>query len=316
MLYYLAQQTINALQQGSIYALIALGYSMVYGVLTMINFAHGDLFMLGAFACMLLAGLLVPLLTGVPPLLVFILLLLLVMAIIGLLGAFIERVAYRPLRSAPRVSAIITALGCGLLIESVTLLVFPYSKSMPTLMQNTTFVIGPVAGPAGPAGSGAPLTLTITALQILIIVVALVLMVALDFLIRKTRYGMAMRAISFDARTVPLMGIPADRIISMTFLIGAGLGGAAGMLYGLAYPVIAPSMGILVGWKAFIAAVVGGIGSIRGAVLGGFILGAVEVMAVVVLPSTYRDLICYSLLLVILVFKPYGLLGHAPNQKV
>jgi branched-chain amino acid transport system permease protein len=312
-LLYFAQQAINALQQGSIYALIALGYSMVYGVLTMINFAHGDLFMLGAFACMLLAGFLVSLIPGIPAILLFAIVLLLVMAIIGLLGASIERVAYRPLRSAPRVSAIITALGCGLLIESITLLIFPYSKSMPSLLNITTFEI---ARAADPAGTGAPITLTITSLQIVIICVSLVLMVALDFLIRKTRYGMAMRAIAFDSRTVPLMGIPVDRIISMTFLIGAGLGGAAGMLYGLAYPVIAPSMGILVGWKAFIAAVVGGIGSIRGAVLGGFILGAVEVVAVVILPSTYRDLICYSLLLVILIFKPYGLLGKAPNVKV
>lgn len=312
-LLYFAQQGINALQQGSIYALIALGYSMVYGVLTMINFAHGDLFMLGAFACMLLAGLLTPLLTAIPPLLVFVVILVLVMAIIGFLGAFIERVAYRPLRGAPRVSAIITALGCGLLIESLTLVVFPYSKSMPPFFTNTTYEIVKIANPATP---GSSITLTITFLQILIICVAIVLMAALDFLIRKTRYGMAMRAISFDARTVPLMGIPVDRVISITFLIGAGLGGAAGMLYGLAYPVIAPSMGILIGWKAFIAAVIGGIGSIRGAVLGGFILGAVEVLVVVVLPSTYRDLISYSLLLVILIFKPYGLLGQAPNQKV
>ncbi len=310
---YLAQQTINALQQGSIYALIALGYTMVYGVLTMINFAHGDLFMLGAFACMLLAGLLMPIMASFPPILIFIVILLLVMLIIGVLGASIERVAYRPLRNAPRVSAIITALGCGLLIESLTLVIFPYSKSMPSLFTNTTFELIKVANPQAPDN---PLTLTITALQIIIICVSLTLMVALDFLIRKTRYGMAMRAISFDSRTVPLMGIPVDRIISMTFLIGAGLGGAAGMLYGLAYPVIAPSMGILVGWKAFIAAVVGGIGSIRGAVLGGFILGAVEVIAVVAFDSSYRDLISYSLLLVILIFKPYGLLGQPPNQKV
>ena len=310
---YLAQQTINALQQGSIYALIALGYTMVYGVLTMINFAHGDLFMLGAFACMLLAGVLTPIMAGFPPVLIFIVILLLVMLIIGVLGASIERIAYRPLRTAPRVSAIITALGCGLLIESLTLVIFPYSKSMPLLFTNTTFELVKIANPQDPDN---PLTLTITALQIIIICVALALMIALDFLIRKTRYGMAMRAISFDARTVPLMGIPVDRVISMTFLIGASLGGAAGMLYGLAYPVIAPSMGILVGWKAFIAAVVGGIGSIRGAVLGGFILGAVEVLAVVVFDSSYRDLISYSLLLVILIFKPYGLLGQAPNQKV
>ncbi|HRJ71743.1 MAG TPA: branched-chain amino acid ABC transporter permease [Terrimicrobiaceae bacterium] len=310
---YLAQQTINALQQGSIYALIALGYTMVYGVLTMINFAHGDLFMLGAFACMLLAGLLSPVLVGFPPVLAFIVILVLVMLIIGVLGASIERIAYRPLRNAPRVSAIITALGCGLLIESLTLVVFPYSKSMPTRFTNTTIELVRIANPADP---DSPITLSVTVLQLLIICVAFILMVALDFLIRKTRYGMAMRAISFDSRTVPLMGIPVDRIISLTFLIGAGLGGAAGMLYGLAYPVIAPSMGILVGWKAFIAAVVGGIGNIRGAVLGGFILGAVEVVAVVVFDSSYRDLISYSLLLVILIFKPYGLLGQAPVQKV
>ncbi len=308
---YLAQQTINALQQGSIYALIALGYSMVYGVLTMINFAHGDLFMLGAFACMLLAGLLAPLFVGLPAFLLLAVVLMLVMTVIGVLGAAIERVAYRPLRNAPRVSAIITALGCGLLIESVTLLIFPYSKSMPALYQNQTFELYKHTAP-----DGSLITLTITNLQIVIICVSLGLMAALDFLIRKTRYGMAMRAISFDARTVPLMGIPANRIISMTFLIGAGLGGAAGMLYGLAYPVIAPSMGILVGWKAFVAAVIGGIGSIRGAVLGGFILGSVEVASKVILPSTYSDLISYSLLLVILIFKPYGLLGSAPNQKV
>lgn len=291
--YYLAQQAINALQLGSIYALIALGYSMVYGVLVMINFAHGDLFMLGAFACLILALNVV----GLP----FIVILLLVILIIGLLGALIERIAYRPLRSAPRVSAIITALGCGLVLENTTLSFSPYPQFMPTLFKSTTLTAG---------------GLTISTLQILIIGVAISLMIALDFLIRKTRYGMAMRAISFDARIVPLMGIPVNRIISATFFVGAGLGGAAGMLYGLAYPQISATMGVLIGWKAFIAAVIGGIGSIRGAVLGGFILGTVEVMAVAFLPSTFRDLISYSLLLVILIFKPYGLLGQPPNQKV
>jgi branched-chain amino acid transport system permease protein len=224
-----------------------------------------------------------------------------VMLATGLLGALIERFAYRPLRRAPRVSAIITALGCGLVIANTTLSLSPYAQPMPALFVSSSFHFG---------------GLTISSLQILIIGVAVVLMAGLDFLIRKTSYGIAMRAISFDAATVPLMGVPVDRIISMTFFIGAGLGGAAGMLYGLAYPVIAASMGILVGWKAFVAAVIGGIGSIRGAVLGGFLLGAVEVMSVAFLPSTYRDLISYSLLLVILIFKPYGLLGRPPNQKV
>lgn len=294
---YLAQQAVNALQLGAIYALTALGYSMVYGVLTMINFAHGDLFMLGAFLCLVLVTSLG--LSSLP----FILILLLVMVGIGLLGALIERLAYRPLRGAPRVSAIITALGCGLVISHLTLVAFPYPQRMPELLPETTFTV---------------LGITITSLQILIIGISVALMLALDFLIHKTPLGMAMRAISFDAKTVPLLGIPVNRVISLTFLIGAGLGGAAGMLYGIAYPVIAPSMGILVGWKAFIAAVIGGIGSVRGAVLGGFLLGGAEVMAVSLpgVPSTYRDLISYSLLLVILIFKPHGILGRAPLQKV
>jgi branched-chain amino acid transport system permease protein len=265
---------------------------MVYGVLAMINFAHGDLFMLGAFACLLITAL-VPL--------PFPLVLVLVMLCIGLLGALIERLAYRPLRAAPRVSAIITALGCGLVIENTTLSLSPYSRRMPALIDNTTWQLGGVA---------------VSSLQLLILAVAAALLVGLDLLVRRTPFGMAMRAISFDARTAPLLGIPVDRVISLTFLVGAGLGGAAGMLYGLSYPVISAGMGILVGWKAFVAAVIGGIGSIRGAVLGGFILGAIEVSTVAVLPSTYRDLVAYSLLLLILLVKPYGLLGAAPSQKV
>jgi branched-chain amino acid transport system permease protein len=289
---YLVQQAINAVQLGSIYALIALGYSMVYGVLTLINFAHGDIFMIGAFFCLLVASV-----VSLP----FPVVLVIVMFATGLLGALIERIAYRPLRQAPRVSAVITALGCGLVIEYTTLSLSPYARPMPALFVSSSYNF---------------LGLTVSSLQLLIIGIAVVLMTGLDFLIRKTAYGIAMRAISFDAAIVPLMGVPVNRIISQTFFIGAGLGGAAGMLYGLAYPVIAPSMGVLVGWKAFVAAVIGGIGSIRGAVLGGFVLGTVEVMSVAFLPSTYRDLISYSLLLVVLIFKPYGLLGSAPSQKV
>jgi len=288
---YLAQQAINALQLGSIYALIALGYSMVYGVLTMINFAHGDVFMLGAFFCLLLIAL-VP----VP----FWLALIVVMAATALLGSLIERFAYRPLRTAPRVSAIITALGCGLVIQNTTLGISPYARPMPRLLENATYQFGGI---------------TITMLQIVIIGVSLGLMLALDFLIRKTSFGMAMRAIASDRAMVPLLGIPANEIIAITFAIGAALGGAAGLLYGMAYPVVSASMGITVGWKAFVAAVIGGIGNMRGAVLGAFILGSVEVMTVAVLPSTYRDLISYSLLLLILVFKPYGLLGKPALHK-
>lgn len=289
---YLAQQAINAVQLGSIYALIALGYSMVYGVLVMINFAHGDVFMVSAFFCFLL-------LLFVPA--PFVVALIVVMLATALLGVCIERLAYRPLRNAPRVSSIITALGCGLVIQNTTLSLSPYSQRMPELFHSKTWQFGEI---------------TVSSLQVLIVGVSVGLMLALDFFIRRTRYGLAMRAIAQDRLSVPLMGIPVNTIISMTFAIGAGLGGAAGVLYGLAYPVIGASMGMLVGWKAFVAAVIGGIGNMRGAVLGGYMLGAVEVLTVTALPSTYRDLVAYSLLLVILIFKPHGLLGRPSVQKV
>ena len=289
---YFAQQAINAIQLGSIYALIALGYSMVYGVLVMINFAHGDVFMVSTFFCFLLL-----LVLPVP----FVAALIIVMLATAILGVAIERLAYRPLRNAPRVSAIITALGCGLVIQNTTLSLSPYSQRMPELFVPVLEHFGGV---------------TVSSLQILIIGVSVALMIALDFFIRKTRYGMAMRAIAQDRITVPLMGVPVNQIIAMTFAIGAALGGAAGVLYASAYPVISATMGVLVGWKAFVAAVIGGIGNVRGAVLGAYLLGAVEVFTVTVLPSTYRDLVVYSLLLVILVCKPYGLLGRPTVQKV
>jgi len=289
---YFAQQAINAVQLGSIYALIALGYSMVYGVLVMINFAHGDVFMVSSFFCFLLL-----LVAPVP----FAAALVIVMLATAILGVCIERLAYRPLRNAPRVSAIITALGCGLVIQNTTLSLSPYSQRMPELLKPVVWKFGGVS---------------VSSLQVLIVGISVALMLGLDFFIRKTRYGMAMRAISMDRITVPLMGIPTNAIISMTFALGGALGGAAGVLYGMAYPVIGASMGVLVGWKAFVAAVIGGIGNVRGAVLGGYLLGAVEVFTVTVLPSTYRDLVSYSLLLVILIFKPYGLLGRPAVQKV
>jgi branched-chain amino acid transport system permease protein len=265
---------------------------MVYGVLVMINFAHGDVFMVSAFFCFLL-------LLFVPA--PFVVALIVVMLATALLGVCIERLAYRPLRNAPRVSSIITALGCGLVIQNTTLSLSPYSQRMPELFHSKTWQFGEI---------------TVSSLQVLIVGVSVGLMLGLDFFIRRTRYGLAMRAIAQDRLSVPLMGIPVNTIISMTFAIGAGLGGAAGVLYGLAYPVIGASMGMLVGWKAFVAAVIGGIGNMRGAVLGGYMLGAVEVLTVTVLPSTYRDLVAYSLLLVILVFKPHGLLGRPSVQKV
>ncbi|MCX5806511.1 MAG: branched-chain amino acid ABC transporter permease [Proteobacteria bacterium] len=289
---YILQQLINAFQLGSIYALIALGYTMVYGILTMINFAHGDLFMVGAFLCFVAAVFLK--LSFVPVMLIS-------MFGVALLGVLIERLAYKPLRQAPRVSAIITALGVGLFLENFTLALNPYPKQIPQLMSNTTWTI---------------LGLSISSLQVFIIVLSLLLMLILDLIVRKTMVGIAMRAISWDKATVPLMGVPMNLIISATFAIGASLGGAAGVMYGLAYPVIDPYMGIMIGWKAFISAVVGGIGNIRGAMIGGYILGMVEILVVAFFPSTYRDFVAFALLLVLLIFRPYGILGKPHPQKV
>jgi branched-chain amino acid transport system permease protein len=289
---YIFQQLLNALQLGSIYALIALGYTMVYGILTMINFAHGDLFMIGAFFCFLIAVYLK--LSFVPTLL-------LSMMGVACLGVLIERLAYKPLRNAPRVSAIITALGVGLFLENFTLALSPYPQHIPELITNTTWNYG---------------SLSISSLQIIVIVLSLVLMLVLDFIVHRTKTGMAMRAISWDKTIVPLMGVPVNKIISLTFAIGTGLGGAAGVMYGLAYPVIDPYMGIMIGWKAFICAVVGGIGNVRGAMIGGFILATVEIMVAAFFPSTYRDFVAFSLLLVLLIVRPYGILGKPQPQKV
>lgn len=289
---YIFQQALNALQLGSIYALIALGYTMVYGILTMINFAHGDLFMIGAFFCFLLAVYLK--LSFVPTLL-------LSMLGVACLGMIIERLAYKPLRNAPRVSAIITALGVGIFLENFALALSPYPQHIPPLLENTIWTVG---------------LLSISSLQVLVIVLSLALMLVLDFVVQRTMAGMAMRAISWDKSIVPLMGVPVNKIISFTFAIGTGMGGAAGMMYGLAYPVVDPYMGIMVGWKAFISAVVGGIGNIRGAMIGGFILGAVEIMVAAFFPSTYRDFVAFTLLLILLILRPYGILGKPQPQKV
>ena len=289
---YWFQQILNALQLGSIYGLIALGYTMVYGILTMINFAHGDVFMVGAFFCFIAAVML-----GLP----FLPTLLLTILGTALLGTTIERVAYKPLRQAPRVSAIITALGVGIFLENFTLALAPYPQHIPPLLNNITWTLGGV---------------TFSSLQLIIIALSLGLMFLLDYIVYRTPVGMAMRAISWDKTFVPLMGVPVDSIISLTFAIGAGLAGAAGTMYGLAYPVIDPYMGIMVGWKAFIAAVVGGIGNIRGAMIGSFILGTVEIMVVAFFPSTYRDFVAFTLLLLLIVIRPYGILGQPRTQKV
>ena len=289
---YLLQQGLNALQLGSIYALIALGYTMVYGVLTMINFAHGDFFMVGAFLCFICATFLK--LPSIPALL-------LTMAGLTFLGVTVERLAYRPLRKAPRVSLIITALGVGMFLENFTLALSPYPQHIPSLIAEINWNF---------------FGLTISLLQVVIIGVSVILMLILNFIVKRTMVGIAMRAISCNKDVVEMIGVPVNQVIAVTFALGSALGGAAGFMYGLSYPVIDPYMGVLIGWKAFISAVIGGIGDIRGAMLGGYILGALEVLVVAFFPSTYRDFVAFSLLIILLIFRPYGIFGKPKTQKI
>lgn len=302
MEFYL-QQILNALQVGSVYALIALGYTIVYGILTMINFAHGDIFMVSTYIAFFFSVFVLALVTDLHPLVIFVATLLVAMFGTALLAVLIERVAYKPLRTAPRISAVITALGVGLFLENFMVAfkpVGPAPRFLPPLIPQVNYTLGGV---------------TISSIQIVIILVSALVMFLLDTIVRRTMVGMAMRAISWDKFTVPLMGVPVDRIISITFALGASIAAVGGTLYGMAY-TIDPYMGIRIGWWAFISAVVGGIGNIRGAMLGGFILGFVEIFTPVFLPSTYRDFVAFSLLLILLIFRPTGILGRPIAQKV
>ncbi len=294
------QQFINGLQLGSLYALIALGYTMVYGVLLLINFAHGDIFMFGAFVGVFGSYVLG---WGFVPTLI------LSMIATSLLGVTVERVAYKPLRAASRLSAVITALGVGLLLENGMLALIGADPRKYTEDFFTTQILN-----LGDA--------SISNVKILVIVLAALLFVGLYLIVQRTKWGMAMRAISYDKFAVPLMGVSQDRVISITFALGTALGAAAGILWGIAYPSSLDTyMGMMVGWKAFIAAVVGGIGDIRGAAVGGLILGFVEIFVPylgqsVGISSTWRDPIAFALLLIILVVRPTGIFGVARRQKV
>ena len=303
------QHLLNAIQWGSFLALIAVGYTMVYGVLLLINFAHGDIFMVGAYVgffigTFLLGGFALRLPVALPAWLVAPLTILLSMAVTSLVGVTIERVAYRPLRKrgAQRLYLVITALMFGLLLEYGNLaLLGARDRQFPELFAKEVYNVG---------------GLSITNIKLLVILLSVLTMIALTFLVQRTRWGMAMRAISYYRLAVPLMGISTDAIIVTTFIVGSSLAALAGVMYGTAFPILSYDMGLLVGWQAFIAAVVGGIGSVRGAMVGGYILGFTQVFVVAFLPSTYRDLIAFTLLLVILAVRPTGLFGVARRTKV
>ncbi len=293
------QQVVNGLSLGSIYALIALGYTMVYGVLRLINFAHGDVYMVGAYVGYYLSRKM----AGRQPSFVSAFVVMLgAMAACALLGLVIERLAYRPVRRASRLTLLITAIGVSLFLENGGQLVFgPDPKFFPSLAPHFDFLVADVR---------------LTSEQITVIGVSFLLMILLRLFIMKTRTGKAMRAVSFNLDAAKLMGISTDGIIAVTFALGSALAAAGGVLIGMQIPKIDPLMGIIYGLKAFVAAVLGGIGNVPGAVLGGLLIGVSEVMVVGYLSSTYRDAIAFGILILVLLLRPQGILGRVQKEKV
>ena len=299
---YFLQQLINGVASGAFYALIALGYTMVYGVLRFINFAHGDVFMVGAFAGYWLTPILLPHFPGAFAFVGVGAVLLLSMAICALLGIVIEKLAYRPLRRQPKLTVLITAIGVSLLLEYGGQFAFSSApRSFPTLFNDETVE---VAG------------LYIQYSQIIAVGVTVVLLAGLSFIVKRTRLGLAMRALSNNATAASLMGVNLDTVISFTFGLGSALAGAAGILYSTYNTSISPLMGIQPGLKAFVAAVLGGIGNIPGAAIGGLIIGIVEAFVGGSSYSSYRDAIAFAILIVILLFRPAGLFGRSVAEKV
>jgi branched-chain amino acid transport system permease protein len=302
----LVQQIINGLSLGSIYALIALGYTMVYGILKLINFAHGEVFMMGAYAGFFSATSL-----GVEryeaagaafPLYLALVVLALAMGASALLGVTIEALAYRPVRSAPRLTPLITAIGVSLFLQNVAMLVFtPNPRRYPAILREVRFEAGGVI---------------VTNIKLTIFLVALALMVGLHLFVQRTWTGRAMRAVSMNLDASRLMGVDVNRIIRVTFALGSALAAAAGILFGLDQVLINPLMGVLTGLKAFVAAVLGGIGNIPGAVVGGLLIGLAEQLTAGYLSPDYRDAITFLILIAILVLKPEGLLGVVRQEKV
>lgn len=291
------QQLVNGLSLGSIYALIALGYTMVYGIVKLINFAHGEILMVGAYTAYYVLRT-----VGASPLglaLAFAA----AMIVCGVTGITIERFAYRPLRSSPRLNSLITAIAMSLILQNgVRVLPFagPNPRQFPTM--DTIMV---------PFGA-----VSVSNIQIIVITVSIVLMLILNYIINWTKTGKAMRAVSYDMQAASLMGISVNRIIAFTFALGSVLAAAGGILYATAYPQIEPTMGAMPGLKAFVAAVLGGIGSVPGAMLGGYILGVAETMTKGFLSSQFADAISFSILILILLVKPTGIMGQKTRVKV
>ncbi len=287
-------QLINGLQLGSIYALVALGYSMVYGIILLLNFAHGDVIMIGGYIALLTIS------AGVHPALAALI------TVVGcaLLSVVIEKVAYRPLRSAPRISLLITAIGVSLLLQNLAQLLFTAdTRAFPS-----TRIIPSISYDLG--------GLSISLSTILTIAISVVAMIVLTLLVQKSKIGTAMRAVSEDTGAAQMMGININNVITFTFAIGSALAGIGAVLYCCRYPIVNPSMGSMLGLKAFVAAVLGGIGSIPGAVIGGFAIGLFEVLVTSIGLSAWTDAVVFAILIVVLLIKPTGFLGRSMAEKV
>lgn len=287
------QQLVNGLILGSVYALLALGYTMVYGIIKLINFAHGDIYMMGAFIGYYLIN---------TYHMNFFVALVLTMVVTAFLGVVIEFLAYRPLRNSTRIAALITAIGVSFFLEYIMVyFVGADKRAFPQAIETIKYNLG---------------SISITNVQLIILCVSIVLMVALQFIVKQTKMGKAMRAVSVDSDAAQLMGINVNHTISFTFALGSALAGAAGVLIGLYYNSIDPLMGMTPGIKAFIAAVLGGIGIIPGAALGGVLIGLLETFSISVGWSSFRDAVVYAVLIIILLIRPAGILGKNVKEKV
>ncbi|MDR6997603.1 branched-chain amino acid ABC transporter permease [Neobacillus niacini] len=324
MVQTIPQVLIDGLTLGAVYAVIALGYTMVYGILELINFAHGEIFMSGAF--MGTAILLV--LTGmgwtsaVPAIVMLITALLLTALLTGLLGMGIERVAYRPLRNAPRLIPLITAIGISFLLQDIVRFIAELKKGNYIVTGPSMFThqLSIKASSISSVFNDANIKTSF----VIVLVTAVIMMIGLDIFVNRTKWGMAMRAVAQDRETASLMTINVNKVISMTFFIGSALGGATGVLFAVQYGTIDPYIGFILGLKAFTAAVLGGIGNIRGAMLGGLLLGLLEMFASAnltllsggVFGAEYKDVFAFIILIIVLLFKPEGLLGKPVTEKV
>jgi len=290
------QHLANGTSLGSLYALMAIGYTMVYGILRLINFAHGDIFMIGAY--LTYYGIVY---TPLPWWAVFIL----APVLTGIMGLILEKLAYKPLRGSPRITVLISAIGASFLLQNLGTLVFggrPKAFPIPKMLSGTLNIGG----------------VSIAVISIVIPIITIILLLTLTFIIQKTKTGMAMRALSKDFETASLMGININKVISITFFLGSFLAAVGGIMWGIKYPQLVPLMGVVPGLKCFIAAVIGGIGNITGAVIGGFILGLGEILIIAFLPTLtgYRDAFAFVLLIIILLVKPTGLMGERQAEKV